>query len=460
MIKQIKVNKLFGRFNYTFSFTNEGIMIITGPNGYGKSTVLRMIDYFCNNNIKKLLNVSFKKFTIKCENTSVIIEKNIKSFKINGFSFEYLGDIPSRDHRLFFDLTGEKERSSSARFSRNRRLFFGYPDREEIEALLRPILRPQYYEDSEKVLDIFLNDSYFRQLIFMYLRTEQEDNLKKKIKELYEEVLTLSEVRKEIGTVSFIQEQRLLEKKTRTKNSEGEEYIKVINENSEKLKKELSSVMQRHSSISSELDSTYIMRLFQADVNAPKDVKEISDQLSILKTKQEKLQKYGLSEPNDASDFLLNDQQKINRFNVELSVYLADANTKYGVFESIIDKLELYETIVNNKLSFKKMRLSSTCGIEVISDDDEVLRLSDLSSGEQEILVLFYKLIFESDVNVLLIDEPEISLHIVWQKELLSDLKRIVQFNKNIQIIIATHSPQIISNNWELQIDLGSQYNG
>lgn len=139
---------------------------------------------------------------------------------------------------------------------------------------------------------------------------------------------------------------------------------------------------------------------------------------------------------------------------------MEDANAKYKVFESIIDKLDLYQQIVNHKLRFKSMKLSRTEGIQVISDEDVLLSLSDLSSGEQEILVLFYKLIFESDVSLLMIDEPEISLHIAWQKEIMDDLRNIVKFNKNIQVIIATHSPQIISNNWDLQIDLGEQYNG
>ena len=65
-----------------------------------------------------------------------------------------------------------------------------------------------------------------------------------------------------------------------------------------------------------------------------------------------------------------------------------------------------------------------------------------------------------SNVNVLLIDEPEISLHVAWQKEILDDLKKIVELNKNIQVIVSTHSPQIISGNLDIQIDLGEQYNG
>ena len=104
--------------------------------------------------------------------------------------------------------------------------------------------------------------------------------------------------------------------------------------------------------------------------------------------------------------------------------------------------------------------LSRTDGIVVKTNDGSSLSLNELSSGEQEILVLFYKLIFESDVNLLLIDEPEISLHIVWQKELLENLKSVVKLKKNIKVIIATHSPQIISHNWDLQIDLGGMYDG
>ena len=179
-----------------------------------------------------------------------------------------------------------------------------------------------------------------------------------------------------------------------------------------------------------------------------------------ISKKQEKLQKYGLAETKNALYLSHLEENKLSRFGIELSIYLEDANAKYQVFESIIDKLELYERIVNEKLAFKKMYLSSSEGIVVKTDEGEPLLLSDLSSGEQEILVLFYKLIFESDVNLLLIDEPEISLHIAWQKELMENLKSIVNLKKNIQVIIATHSPQIISHNWDLQIDLGGLHNG
>lgn len=42
MIKSIQLHKLFGRFNYNISMKSGGVTIITGPNGFGKSTILRI----------------------------------------------------------------------------------------------------------------------------------------------------------------------------------------------------------------------------------------------------------------------------------------------------------------------------------------------------------------------------------------------------------------------------------
>ena len=217
---------------------------------------------------------------------------------------------------------------------------------------------------------------------------------------------------------------------------------------------------KKHSSLSNELDSSYVSRLIKTNPQKEKTVDDILHELTTLQLKQEKLKKYGLA---DIDNPIRNDKLKneeVKKFSTELSIYLDDANTKYSVFESIINKLELFERIINQKLLFKKMILSSKNGITVIDDDKNEVALDSLSSGEQEIIVLFYKLIFESDVNLLLIDEPEISLHIAWQKEILENLKEIIEYNKSMQIIIATHSPQIIAMNWDLQIDLGGQYNG
>lgn len=76
----------------------------------------------------------------------------------------------------------------------------------------------------------------------------------------------------------------------------------------------------------------------------------------------------------------------------------------------------------------------------------EVLVPYQLSSGEKQILAILLTVLVEDNLPyVLFMDEPEVSLHIEWQKQLI-DL--ILQLNPNIQIILTTHSPAVIMNGW------------
>ena len=448
MLQLIKITKLFGRFNYELSFSSEGIMIITGPNGYGKSTILRIIECFCNYRIEKVLSNMFEELVIECANSSIRIVKKLKTFMINSFEFPY----PDKEW---------DKRHGSAPFIER------MIDDDYIEP--RMIDRFSFFGGSPRQLSIWKDEPNKQAFAFSILGSYEGEFSSKRIKKLIEDLdgafSLIGLVQKEIGRVRFIKEQRLIEKREiredeRRYNRTRVEYVTVIHENSEKLKAELAEIMKKHSALSSNLDSTYIKRLFEADQSQLDSVEPIKERLKELQGKQDKLQKYGLAEIQNASYLNQLDQEKLNKFGIELSIYLEDAYAKYQVFEPIIDKLELYERVINEKLTFKKMFLSSSDGIVVKTDENTALSLNDLSSGEQEILVLFYKLIFESDVNLLLIDEPEISLHIAWQKELMENLKSIVSLKKNIQVIIATHSPQIISHNWDLQIDLGGLHNG
>ena len=76
----------------------------------------------------------------------------------------------------------------------------------------------------------------------------------------------------------------------------------------------------------------------------------------------------------------------------------------------------------------------------------EVLAPYQLSSGEKQILfILLTVLVEDNEHYVLFMDEPEVSLHIEWQKQLI-DL--ILELNPNVQIILTTHSPAVIMNGW------------
>lgn len=142
-----------------------------------------------------------------------------------------------------------------------------------------------------------------------------------------------------------------------------------------------------------------------------------------------------------------------------LAIYFNDFNKKYTAYEKLVDRIELFCDIVNSRFTFKKLAISHEEGFEIIDDTTgKRLPLDKLSSGEKEIIVLFYEILFETpDETLLLIDEPEISLHISWQRLFIRDLVRIAK-HKQLTVVVATHSPQIALGDCDKQIDLGEQY--
>jgi len=80
----------------------------------------------------------------------------------------------------------------------------------------------------------------------------------------------------------------------------------------------------------------------------------------------------------------------------------------------------------------------------------ELLTPYQLSSGEKQMLVILLTVLVEDDQPyVLFMDEPEVSLHIEWQKRLI-DL--ILELNPHVQIILTTHSPAVVMNGWVDQV--------
>ena len=127
----------------------------------------------------------------------------------------------------------------------------------------------------------------------------------------------------------------------------------------------------------------------------------------------------------------------------------------------IISELQAGKTDAAQQLSQAKTRfqdivddLFAETGKKIIRTETEI-RFSQigetlvpyqLSSGEKQILAILLTVLVEDQLPyVLFMDEPEVSLHIEWQKRLI-DL--IVELNPNVQIILTTHSPAVIMNGW------------
>ncbi|MDR0995041.1 MAG: AAA family ATPase [Tannerella sp.] len=77
---------------------------------------------------------------------------------------------------------------------------------------------------------------------------------------------------------------------------------------------------------------------------------------------------------------------------------------------------------------------------------DQMIPISRLSSGEKQLLLLLFTIfLMEEQSYIVLMDEPEISLHVGWQQQLIDVVRRL---DPNTQIILATHSPSIFGEGW------------
>lgn len=82
----------------------------------------------------------------------------------------------------------------------------------------------------------------------------------------------------------------------------------------------------------------------------------------------------------------------------------------------------------------------------IFIDDGEVIPLYKLSSGEKQLLLILMRVfLMEEQPYILLMDEPEISLHIEWQYKLFEEIRRL---NPHCQIITSTHSPSLFGDGW------------
>jgi predicted ATP-binding protein involved in virulence len=137
-----------------------------------------------------------------------------------------------------------------------------------------------------------------------------------------------------------------------------------------------------------------------------------------------------------------------------LSVWVDDVKNKLGVFDELTNKIDLLVKIVNGRFLYKQMSISKKEGFVFRATNGKKVPSDKLSSGEQHELVLFYELLFKVKPNsLILIDEPELSLHVIWQQLFLRDLQEIAKLT-GLDFLLATHSPSIIHDRWDLTVEL------
>ncbi|WP_454190060.1 AAA family ATPase [Paenibacillus sp. Marseille-Q7038] len=245
--------------------------------------------------------------------------------------------------------------------------------------------------------------------------------------------------------------------------------IRKVSEYKERLQKIITEYESQYAVRSKELDATFPRRIINIGKNPHNTAKveksDIVQSLFDLSIKRNSISKRGVLTEKSAEQILGVDEFKVDDIMDSeilkqfLSVYIEDNFNKFKVLDELLHKINVFETVINDFFADKRLEIHRSTGYTIVSEvgklRGEEVPPSTLSSREQHFLVLFFELIFNSNSKQLvLIDEPEISLHISWQISMVDKLIEISKLN-DIRFILATHSPSIIRNHRDCVIPMG-----
>lgn len=414
LLKSFKVEGLFGTFNYFLNFeSRSNLIVLTGLNGYGKTTILRILSSLSDKEeLFYLYEIPFDKIRVDFDNGTTLVVTKVKP------KMEIIGD----------EVTDELQ-TTKLSYQRGRKIIAKF----EIDQ--QSYLTSDYYERNHKELKDKSSESIKSSRWISY-RFDGKDEQFEKLS------MSLS-----VLNTTFIHSQRLY-----NETKEGKSQ-RAINEVAKNLGRILSLAHYNYLNNAQELDGHQIDELL-AD-NTPQLSKDQYEKKAVmLDVLASELLSYNLLP-----------QLHIRPYNSEKalisSVYINTLEKKLNAYEDIRIKLRLFLRLLNNKeFVNKKFAFSRNEGLRVLLKTGGMLsNLTKLSSGEQNEIFLLFKLIFDvPNRSVLLIDEPELSLHVAWQLQFIKDIKEIARA-REIQIVIATHSPEIVSESMDCCIDLTEMTN-
>ncbi|ABA20569.1 ATPase [Trichormus variabilis ATCC 29413] len=441
-IKQISVSGLFGIFDHVIPLNmDERITIIHGPNGFGKTAILRILNSFFNSRYSELIDIPFNIFRLEFNNNS--------SIEIIKYTKE-LENVDDSDIILKFYENDSKPVSVSLKplypyntYKAVNTFRSARFDIEELEALVRTF---QVSNEGTTSLE---------RVKYNLIDVPPNPKLKSQ-----EEPKWLENIKKYIR-IRLIESQRLL---NLSPNGSSNKYsmISTVSAYSDELAKLMQDKFQEYGKVSQSLDRTFPIRVVKQQPSADITDNQLRQNLNELEATRSRLIEVGLLDNDEDSEFQIQPQDIDESTKNALSVYIEDVEKKLSVFDDIASKIDLLKKIINNKFaySYKEINFSKEKGFifttlyNSSSSNSKNLSPTDLSSGEQHELVLLYELLFKVQPNSLvLIDEPEISLHVGWQVQFLKDLQEITKL-ADLDILMATHSPDIIQDRWDLTVEL------
>ena len=444
----VEVTGLLGQFDHTIKFdSDDEFVIIHGPNGIGKTKFLELISNVYAVNLGGLLTIPFDVVRFTFADATLLTVDRQQQLTLSP-------EEEDTDTRLLFRLRS-LENDTEYTWAINK-------DSTEVP--------PGYIPALDRRLRL-IDSSWVRVAPRRWENTRTGESaglleLEHRYPQIGRMTLAINPEQQPEPIRNFldslhthlIETQRLINPRRghggRSAHSdESEPKTATVLEFSEDLKRRFSVALADNSRTSQQLDRQFPGRLLHGQAAPPDATEEnIRERYNAQGETRKKLTEISLLDTS--YDLPLPDRRLDDWERLVLWTYLDDTDKKLATFLPLLERVDLMREIMNSRFLNKRLIIDREKGFRFLVADSKELGPDQLSSGEQHELVLVYDLLFNTHSNSLvLIDEPEISLHASWQQEFLSDIVRISRIT-SLRFIIATHSPQIIHQWWSRTIAL------
>ncbi len=501
-ITSIKIEKLFGTFDYDINFEkNDGFTILTAPNGFGKSTILKIIRAAAAGNFCYFAGLVFDSIEInlrgtmadewrprmgpgseplpedegvKPKETRLVIRKETRNVVLEPEDGEeeheievdedtiapYVCSISCDDLEISFtneDLDNAMREVTAVN-----------PSLEPLSVGLGNSYSSRLWKDKRdgEVLDLsgvfFHYEIHFRKIFPWIVQLVRRLNLGVNY-------ISTNRLYEDDGERSFSPGRSRVHSIGDSRDSRGAHLLKILSISGD-IRTAYNRSMREQLQKGRELETTFVERvvemLNQKQRPSADDVrKRIGNRITAIRRLENSCNEFGMTSANRMNrDLQTDDDSALIVFNM----YLDDVKMKLDVFEPLLKKLRLFAEALRDLLDLKtvSINLSQWDNILTIKNAQSgaVIPLDALSSGEQHLIVLLGRLLFDADNSnsLVMMDEPEISFHPSWQEkfaDILFKIQNDSRETRNVrgsrrQFIIATHSPAFIGDRWDRTVEL------
>lgn len=458
-IRKLSVKSLFNeKTNLTVDF-DEKVNCLYGVNGSGKTTVINLLVASLLCDIPKLLTLSFSKVIISIalsgkRKAQPFFEVNKDQTNINYIFYpEFLDAENDEDAKFEFSVGLKKELD---RIEDLKKLKVTGKIRNYVSTTYVPLSRmhdSDFYDSNVRTEDFLLSQISRSRHIpsddladFLDPSRRMLMKLEMSFKQKYSE--TQKEINKDLDSLKdTILEKMLLNKSFATKYAR-----QSIGFKSKFTKPDFEEFQTKLSAANLKISNSALKEHFDIMEENINNLNRIRDEYNTLKNDES---------TDSRKEKVLKDLS--NEYSTEASKYRA-LNPSYERFFDVLNDVENIQAkkeeslkpftetakLINEFLINKLFSFSSVGGFEIKCGGNDI-KLADLSSGEKHMIALLGRVALSPEQGAVFVaDEPELSLHLEWQRKILPAIQSL---SPSIQIIVATHSPAIIPDSAKM-IDL------